>query len=74
MKKKIILSSLALAGLGWLAVSDYFFKYAMTTYKKKLESKSYLVGMHSIATRFGLRSLKKQEWILRVDPNTRGAS
>ncbi|CDI61597.1 Protein of unknown function [Lactobacillus helveticus CIRM-BIA 101] len=23
MKKKIILSSLALAGLGWLAVSDY---------------------------------------------------
>ncbi|WP_258380909.1 hypothetical protein [Lactobacillus helveticus] len=39
MKKKIILSSLALAGLGWLAVSDYFFKYAMTTYKKKPESK-----------------------------------
>lgn len=46
----------------------------MTTYKKKLESKKHLVGMHSIATRFGLRSLKKQEWILRVDPNTRGAS
>ncbi|MBN6048793.1 hypothetical protein QFX17_02780 [Lactobacillus helveticus] len=74
MKKKIILSSLALAGLGWLAVSDYFFKYAMTTYKKKPESKK-LSGRDALyRDKVWFKEFEKQEWILRVDPNTRGAS
>ncbi len=69
MKKKIILSSLTLAGLGWLAISDYFFKYAMTTYKKKPESKE-LSGRDALyRDKLGFKEFEKQEWILRVDSN-----
>jgi hypothetical protein len=69
MKKKIILLSLALAGLGWLAVSDYFFKYAMTTYKKKPESKKISGRDALYRDKVWFKEFEKQEWILRVDPN-----
>ncbi|WP_309294852.1 hypothetical protein [Lactobacillus helveticus] len=69
MKKKIILSSLALAGLGWLAVSDYFFKYAMTTYKKKPESKKISGRDALYRDKVCFKEFEKQEWILRVDLN-----
>lgn len=60
MKKKIILSSLTLAGLGWLAISDYFFKYAMTTYKKKPESKELSGRDGYIVTSLGSKNLKNK--------------
>lgn len=69
MKKKIIISSLTLAGLGWLALSDYFFKYAMTTYKKKPESKE-LSGRDALyQDKVWFKDFEKQEWILKADSN-----
>lgn len=60
---------MTLAGLGWLAISDYFFKYAMTTYKKKPESKELSGRAALYRDKLGFKEFEKQEWILRVDSN-----
>ena len=39
MKKKLLLTSLLVAGTGFAIASDYFFKMAMTPFNKKPDSK-----------------------------------
>lgn len=67
MKKKILLASLA--GAGIFAASDYFFKMAMTPFNKKPDSKNYRVKIHCIVTKFGLEIFLKKNGVskLRMD-------
>ncbi|WP_258381857.1 hypothetical protein [Lactobacillus helveticus] len=46
----------------------------MTTYKKKPESKKISGRDALYCDKVWFKEFEKQEWILRVDPNTRGAS
>ena len=47
MKKKLLLTSLLVAGTGFAIASDYFFKMAMTPFNKKPDSKK-LSGKDSL--------------------------
>lgn len=66
MKKKLLLTSLLVAGTGFAIASDYFFKMAMTPFNKKPDSKSYQVKIHFIAIKFGLEIFQKKNGVLKL--------
>nr|WP_260196789.1 hypothetical protein [Lactobacillus acidophilus] len=55
MKKKVLLSLITGAGIGLIAAGEYFFKYAMTPYKKKPDSKKYHLKIRYIVKNYGLK-------------------
>lgn len=66
MKKKILLASLAGAGLLAVAASDYFFKMAMTPFNKKPDSKK-LSGKDSLYhDKVWFRDFPKEKWSLET--------
>ena len=66
MKKKILLASLAGAGLLAAAASDYFFKMAMTPFNKKPDSKK-LSGKDSLyRDKVWFRDFPKEKWSLET--------
>lgn len=66
MKKKLLLSSLLLTGIG--AISEYFFKFAMTAFNKKAESKELLPEDPLYDDKVWYNKQSKQEWQLEVEP------
>lgn len=67
MKKKLLFSSLALAGVG--LVSEYFFKFAMTSFNKEADSKELLPDDPLYDDKVWFSNFKKQEWALKADEN-----
>lgn len=65
MKKKLLLSSLALVGIG--AISEYFFKFAMTPFNKTPDSKEILPEDPLYEEKIWFKDFPKQEWELKVD-------
>lgn len=66
MKKKLLLSSLLLTGIG--AISEYFFKFAMTAFNKEAESKELLPEDPLYDDKVWYNKQSKQEWQLEVEP------
>lgn len=64
MKKKLLLSSLILSGAYGLA-SEYFFKYAMTSYNKEADSKEILENDPIYQEKLWFKKFQKQEWQLQ---------
>lgn len=67
MKKKLLLSSLALASIG--AVSEYFFKFAMTSFNKTPDSKEIVPEDPLYNEKIWFKDFPKQEWTLKVESN-----
>ncbi|WP_288557057.1 hypothetical protein [uncultured Lactobacillus sp.] len=66
MKKKLLLTSLLAAGAGIFAAGDYFFKIAMTPYKKEPDSKK-LSGKDSLyPDKVCFRDFPKKNGVLRL--------
>ena len=62
MKKKLLLTSLLVAGTGFAIASDYFFKMAMTPFNKKPDSKK-LSGKDSLyRNKVWFRDFPKEKW------------
>lgn len=64
MKKKLWLSALALSGAGLLAVGNYFFKVAMTSYKKEPDSKEILPTDALCKEKRWFRTFPKEKWTI----------
>lgn len=67
MKKKLLLSSLFLTGAG--LVSEYFFKFAMTSFNKEPDSKELTLDDPLYADKLWFKKFKKQKWTLKVKPD-----
>lgn len=67
MKKKLLLSSLLLSSTIWLA-SKYFFKYAMTAFNKKPDSKVISGKDPLYSEKIWYKNFKKQKWTFTVEP------
>lgn len=67
MKKKLLFTSLALAGIG--AVVEYFFKFAMTPFNKTPDSKEITSKDPLYKEKLWFKNFKKQRWTLQVTPN-----
>lgn len=66
MKKKLLLTSLLVAGTGFAIASDYFFKMAMTPFNKKPDSKK-LSGKDSLyRNKVWFRDFPKEKWSLET--------
>lgn len=67
MKKKTLISLITIAGAGLVAAGDYFFKYAMTPYNKKPDSKK-LSGKDSLyCEKLWFKNFPKQKWQISAD-------
>lgn len=71
MKKKAILTAMGLAGAGWLAVSEYFFKYALTPYKKEPDSKAITEADPLYDDKIWFKNFAKQTWHLDIKTDLR---
>lgn len=67
MKKKLLLSSLLLTGAG--LVSEYFFKFAMTSFNKEADPKELTLDDPLYRDKLWFKKFKKEEWTLKVKPD-----
>ncbi|EEJ72429.1 alpha/beta hydrolase [Lactobacillus ultunensis] len=67
MKKKLLLSSIAVAGLGLLAAGEYFFKYAMTPYNKEPDSKKLSGKDPLYRDKVWFKDFPKEKWTIKSD-------
>ena len=67
MKKKVLLSLITGAGIGLIAAGEYFFKYAMTPYKKKPDPKKISPKDSLYREKLWFKNFPKQEWHLNTN-------
>lgn len=67
MKKKLLVSSLTVAGLNLFAAGEYFFKYAMTPYNKKPDSKKISGKDLLFRDKTWFRNFSKENWTIKTN-------